>query len=248
MSGAQSIYILASRAMGQQKLMDAIANNVANSDTAGYKRQGMDFKELIGGKPSAPTGSFVKDQGYKTDFSQGGLDKTENPFDLAIVGNAFFAVQSAASGEINYTRAGNFTVSSTGRLQTYKGDDVLDQNNAPINIPIESTQVTVSEDGTISNQDGQLAKIGAFNFATGQEPIRAGNNLFKSSGPLPPTLANDTVSIRQGYIETSNVNPVLETVTMTEASRNYQNIQQMISRLDDIEQEAIRSLPRLTSQ
>ena len=241
MTSALSIYILTSRNIGQNKAIEAVANNVANASTTGYKKQGVDFETLVGGSTSQPSGQFSRDRGFRTDFSAGDMDRTDNPLDMAIGGDGFFAVQGQNGGPIRYTRDGHFTLDQNRNLVTMRGENVLDRDKTPINIPVEYT-FDVASDGTVSNKDGSIAQIGVFKFAPNAPLLRVGDNEF-SAGKAVSTAADAAdYKVFTGMVEGSNVNPVMETVKMQEVSRSYQNSSRLISRLEDLEDRAIRDL------
>lgn len=240
MSGA-SIYILSSRSLGQKKVMDAVANNVANVNTHGYKKQRVDFEEILGGTPARRAGHFTTDRGFANDLSQGGMEKTGNPFDVALASDGFFAIE--ANGQTHYTRNGQFNIDLDGNLITNRGYPVLDANNAPITIPLDAREIIISADGTIATDQGPVAQIGVMTFDDTAALIRVGDNLFRNDNNVVAVPANETARVLQGTLETSNVNAVLETVQMTEVLRSYQSIQNTIQRLEELEQNAIRNLP-----
>lgn len=245
MSSALSIYVLTSQAMAQTKRMDAVANNVANSSTPGYKRQEVDFKELVGGTPMRKSGKFVEDLGYKTVYTQGQLEKTGSPLDLALSGQGFFAVQGT-NGSIQYTRAGEFTLDSDGDISTMDGRKLLDTNKAPINIPNDSKFVSVAKDGIVSNDQGQIGQIGLYQFPKGTSLLRQGENSFTVTDNTQPNPDISNLTVMQGYVEDSNVSPVMETVKMTDVSRAYESTTKLIGKLEDLQDEAVRNLAAVT--
>lgn len=240
MSGA-SIYILSSRGIGQKKTMDAVANNVANVNTHGYKKQRVDFEEIIGGTVAKPAGHFTIDRGFANDLAQGGMEVTHNPLDMALGTDGFFMIEM--NGQQHYTRNGQFTIDADGNLVTTRGYPVLDANGAPIVLPVDARQISVGQDGTIATEQGIIAQVGVVTFDVNTALIRVGDNLFRNDGGGVGVPANETARVLQGTLETSNVNAVLETVQMTETLRSYQNTQRMIQTLEELEQRAIRDLP-----
>lgn len=240
MSGLSSIYIMTSRMQGQRKKMDSVAVNVANANTPGFKRQGVDFETIVGGRDNRPAGNFVKDRGYKTTYSQGPINATGNPFDAAIMGKGFFAV-GGLNGQPNYTRDGHFTLSPDGTLTNSQGQPVLDDTGNEIAVP-PNTRFEIENDGTITSDGQPIAQLGVFEFGDLAELTRVGDNQFAYDGAVPELAQN--VQVISGAIESSNVDPVLETVRMTEVSQAYQSAAKLVSRMEDLQSRAIRELPR----
>jgi len=135
--------MLGSLLLGQQKALTTIADNVANIDTGGFKRL-IHFDYLQDNHPRHPNrvGDYPRMNGVVSDFSQGGMEQTNNPLDMAIKGDAFFAVDE--NGTTTYTRNGQFNLAQDGSLVDERGNPVLDDGGAPIVIPLEASQIKVT--------------------------------------------------------------------------------------------------------
>ena len=246
----------------QQMKLDAISNNLANVSTNGYKRAGVVFEDLIyqnlrqaGANSSEQTtlptglqvGLGVQPVATTRSFTQGNLQQSSNPLDLAIRGNGFFQIQ-LPDGTSGYTRDGSFQVDAQGQLVTNAGYAV----QPGITIPANAQSVTIAADGTVSvtlpgqaqaQQVGQL-QLASFVNPAGREP--KGMNLFaETAASGPPNAgapgANGLGSLQQGYVETSNVNVVEELVSMIQTQRAYelnskaiQTSDQMLQRLGQL--------------
>ena len=241
MSGLQSIYILTSRMQSQRQKLDSAAVNVANSNTPGFKSQDVDFETLVGGRDSRPAGNFVKSRGFKTNFTQGPINATGNPLDAAIIGQGFFSAAAPNGGGPNFTRDGHFTLTPNGTLVNSQGQEVLDDTGNAIGLPTNQ-RIEITRDGTITADGVGVARLGVFEFAPDAQLIRAGDNQFTYQG-ADPVLAQD-VQVVNGAIEGSNVDPVLETVRMSEVSQAYQSAANLMSRMEELQSRAIRELPR----
>lgn len=240
-------------ANGMQALInqnDSTANNVANVNTIGYKKQNLIFQNIYdssvvqknpetGEQQSVgelSIGSQVQKLTY--DFTQGSLDRTGNPFDLAVQGDGFFKVQST-DGQVSYTRNGSFTLNNKGELVTKDGDYVLDDRNKKIKINTNDVvirslnDIIINEDGQIAvcNSDGNtmMQKVGVYDFANKEDMTCIGGSKFK------PTAANTSkevkptkFSIQQGALEMSNANTVNEMMKTISTSRNYEALAKMI--------------------
>ena len=235
-----SIYLGLSRQVTLRTNMDIIANNVANMNTTGYRGQNTLFTEYL----SDPRGqddpmSFVNDKGQYQITEPGSLRQTGSQLDVAVVGPGFIGVQ-APGGDIEYTRDGNFSISPDGTLVTQAGFPVASLGGGNITIPEGSQEVAIDDRGNVSNQDGQLGQIGIFEFDNVQELEQRGNNLYQIVGgeALPATESR----VKQGYLEGSNVKPVVEMSRMIETLREYQSLQNVMEKENERLRSAIQKL------
>jgi flagellar basal-body rod protein FlgF len=219
-------YISLSRQTALQRELDVVANNVANMNTTGFKGERMVFQDLVeklqveGGKAH-----FVTDRATYTDHSAGALTTTGNPYDVAIQGNGMFAVETP--GGAAYTRDGRFAVSAEGDLVTQSGNRVLDAGGASIQLPEGYTSFTVSGDGTVSVNNGQMVgRLAAARFENPASLVRQGDGLFMPARGQEPVVA-DQGGFVQGMVEGSNVNPVAEMVRMVGLHRAYEESMRM---------------------
>ncbi|MCD8570265.1 MAG: flagellar basal-body rod protein FlgF [Alphaproteobacteria bacterium] len=236
-----SMYLGLSRQMVLRTNMNIIANNVANMNTPGYRGQNTLFKEYV----SDPRGaddplSFVYDYGQYQDSKQGPLSPTSNPLDVALNGPGYMKIQ-APGGQTAYTRAGNFQIRQDGTLVTSRDHPVLSNGGAPIVIPQNAGEISIDDTGRIvTATQGEVGQIGIAEFENIQNLTPQGDNLYTTdAAPLPPTKTK----MKQGYIEGSNVEGVLEMTRMIETLRDYQSVQ----RLMDSENERLRSAIRKLS-
>jgi len=252
----RSLDIGATGMLAQQTNVDVISNNIANMTTSGYKRQRVDFKDLIYQNIQQP-GAQSSDQGtmmpsglqmglgvrvasvYRIN-EQGPLQITDNPLDLALTGDGFFKVE-LPSGDIAYTRDGVFQVNQDGEIVTGKGYR-MDPN---ITVPADALSVTVNDSGEVfAKIDGQinLQNIGQIELASFVNPAgleAIGDNLFtetEASGtPIAGNPGEDQfATIRQGALETSNVNVVEEVTSLITAQRAYEMNSNVISTSDQM--------------
>jgi len=248
----------ASGMKAQQTQVDTIANNIANANTAGFKKSELSFRALLYQtyrEPGAPTSSTQRDPiglqvgsgsevaGSSKIFGQGVLEATSGRYDLGIQGEGFFRVR-LPSNEERYTRDGNFHVDGDGTLVTTEGY-VLD--GAPT-IPPDAINVSIGEDGTISTQNAEGAQpqtIGTLPLYRFPNPagLKAqGGNLYSesaSSGTATQSTGGLTGTgiIKQGYRERSNVEVVDELVALILAQRNYEVNSRAIKASDEMLQQ-----------
>jgi flagellar basal-body rod protein FlgF len=227
--------VLLSDQMALQRSVDVIANNVANSSTTGFKREGIQFNTLLSGLANGDAANrgvhYVIDKSTYRDASPGTISSTGNPLDLAIQGPGYFQVQTA-SGATGYTRNGAFRTDNQGQLVTASGQPVLSDGGQPLQIPDEAVDITISGDGFITAQVGtgttraQLGKLGVVSFDDEQKMLPTGNGMFSTNQTGTPLTGNAVV---QGAIEESNVKPISEMTSLIQIQRAYEQATNMIS-------------------
>lgn len=250
----QSLRIAATGMHAQQTNVDVLANNIANINTAGFKRQQTQFQDLVyqdkigvgaittAGGDVAPTGAQqglgVRIAGFASVQTQGPVENTGNTFDMAVQGDGYFRV-TLADGTTGYTRDGSFTVNQNGDLVNPQGY-LFDPG---INVPIGATQYTVSETGIVSAKINdvvtQLGQITLSMFVNPAGLDRQGNNLFKETiASGAPTDANPTENgaggLLQSHIEKSNVDPIESVTELITAQRAYELNSRVISTADEM--------------
>jgi flagellar basal-body rod protein FlgG len=255
----RALDVAATGMQSQQINIDNIANNLANVNTTGFKRGRVDFQDLLyqtvkpaGASASTstevPTGIYLgygsRPAAIQKVFAPGAYQRTDNPLDLMIEGDGFFQVMLPNS-ETAYTRDGSFKLDSQGRLVTSNGDVI----NPAITIPQGAQNITVGNDGTVSvTMPGQTApsvlgqmQIARFANVGGLEPI--GQNLYKetqaSGTPQTGTPGNNGYgTVRQSFLEMSNVSVVEELVAMIASQRAYEINSKAITSADEMMQTA----------
>ena len=241
-----TLYVGLSRQMVLKREMDIVANNIANADTNGFKVESLMTKEVPGPPAFTLEGprpiKFVGDDGVARDFGQGSLRRTDAPFDVAVDGKGFFKVTTKAGDR--FTRDGHFRLDDNGNLTTQSGDPVADDGGGQIVLDPLKGEVTVASDGTVSQGTDRVAKIGVFQFASLGALEKTGDNYYKNSSNQQPTAATDA-KVRQGMLEGSNVNSILEITRMIEVSRAYEQTTQMMSSQADLSRNSVARLGRI---
>ncbi len=257
-----SLWIAKTGMSAQQTQLDVISHNLANVSTTGFKRNNAVFEDLIyqnlrqvGSNTTEqnqlPTGLHlglgVRTVATSRNFTQGSLQETKNNLDVAINGNGFFEV-TMPDGTIGYTRDGSFQVDAQGRVVTSSGLPVANG----ITVPQGATSISISADGVVSaivagnTQPQQLGSLAMSSFINpaGLEPV--GQNLFKESAasgqPQQGTPGTNGLGfIKQGFLESSNINVVEELVNMIQTQRAYemnskaiQTSDQMLAKLSQL--------------
>ncbi|MEM1265440.1 MAG: flagellar hook-basal body complex protein [Pseudomonadota bacterium] len=237
-------YVTLSRQTGLAREMQNVANNIANSSTVGYRREGMVFAEHIEAVPVEGGGIALTTARVRfTSDAQGALEKTGGTFDLAIEGAGFMLLDTAAG--LRLTRAGSFGPNAQGELVNSLGDRLLDGAEVPVIVPPDAASVAIAPDGTITANGQPIGELGLVQVSDPTTLFREDGVRFRADGPLLP-VANP--NLRQGFLEASNVNPVVEIARMIEVSRAYEAGQQLMEREDDRLRAATRLLGAISQQ
>jgi len=237
-------------ALSNEHRLDAISNNLANVNTTGYKKDAVAFHDTFqrfAHDYVTDTRQNLQEQhlwpnpyvqarprlsGQYNDMSQGSMQTTGNPLDVAIVGDGFFKVRTPKGDFM--TRSGSFKLSSDGRLITEQGFEVLG-DGGPITLPRDH-KIQIDSTGVISADGQQLGALDVVAVSDPKKLEKVGQNLFqikKNSGAteVPPT----NVSVQQGFLEKANVEVVGELVNMMEAQRAFEIYQKLMTTSDSME-------------
>lgn len=223
---------------------DAIANNLANASTAGFKRDRVFLEDLARAQAKTMKGEAdwqIPPRAVSAiDFSQGTMERTDHALDLGIVGDGFFVV-STPDGE-RYTRNGHFAVSPSGVLSTTDGHPVLG-TNGPLQIPAGT--LAISESGAISVDGRKVGTLRLARFADTKALVRAGSSLYAVATPGTTPQPDTTSSVRQGFLENSNVSTIEEMVDMITTFRYFETDQKAIQAQDETLSKAVNELGRV---
>jgi flagellar basal-body rod protein FlgG len=217
----------------RMKIFDVIANNLANTETVGFKR---DFGRILHAEEGFDVGTAV-------DFSPGDLIPTKNPLDVAINGSGFFAVQTPR-GE-RYTRNGSFSLSDKGDLVTKDGMAVLSTNNSPIHIG--EGEIGIQDNGVITVDGNEIATLKIVGFKNANMLEKEGFHRFAWKG-APQDMENvPEPRVASGNLEHSNVNGVDEMVHLMAAYRDFESVQRTVKTLmTDMNTRLIQELGKLS--
>ncbi|MBV8979124.1 MAG: flagellar basal-body rod protein FlgF [Alphaproteobacteria bacterium] len=242
-----SLLVSLSHQLAAYRSMDVIANNIANADTSGFRREEQTFHEYVEQLPlqegqSTPQAlSFVQDGGIVRDMTEGPLRRTGAPFDLAIHGKGFFAVQTPNG--LAYTRNGHFSLDNQGQLVDDSGNALQSEGGA-VSISVDDGDIHIGTDGTISGKKGQIGKLRVADFADESQLVKQGASLYSTTQQPNPAQGAE---IRQGMLEESNVKPVVEISRMVEVMRSYQASATMTQSQEDLLRQAIDKLGQMPS-
>lgn len=254
----RGVYIAATGMLAEEAAQQIVAQNLANASTTGYKEDVPIFQSFDENLVAFADGSGkmlenlgmlgngAEFQTAVTDFSQGGMQQTGNPLDIALTGNAFLAI--ATQNGVCYSRDGALTINSAGLLvQAASGMPVLDDRRAPIRLGTAAADVHVDPDGTIKTDNTVVGKIGLFEVSMIQRPRKIGDNLLQTAvaPPLADAARDPAAGVRDGYLESSNVNIVREMVTMITGLRAYEANQKCLQSHDDIQERCVNTVGRV---
>lgn len=222
-----------------------VANNLANMSTNGYKSGQMMFVEHVvkskgGERLISPKLTFTRDIATRLDTTDGAIQTTGNPLDLAIRNEGFFVVRDQNGSEF-YTRNGQFLMDRTGQIVNQQGHALMAGTGQPVILAPTDTDIHVSRDGTISTSNGQLGKLRIVRFENPQQLIRTAGAMFTSQAQ---PLAVNQPDVIQGSLEGSNVEPIVEVAKMIQLHRSYESTKSFIEREDERERDMVRGLTR----
>jgi len=228
--------------------LDLLANNLANASTNGYKND-REFYSLFSSDYASPdasgnTATLPEVERKWTDFSQGMLQNTSNPLDMALSGTGFFTV-TGPSGAL-YTRNGSFQLSSTGTLITSDGYPVSTPGGGTITLD-PSAPFEVTPDGDIQQNGASVGQLSIVDFPNTTVLAKQGNSYFRNTNPkVVPTTATDT-EVHQSQIEASNVNTPASAVQLVGVMRQFEMLQKAITMSVDMNKKGIDEVARIPS-
>jgi flagellar basal-body rod protein FlgF len=251
----KEVYQLAAGMIGQEERIAQIANNLANVNTVGFKKQGMAFRDFMmlaeaaGQAATAPNAATAAANpagmvwpapgAAYVDHTMGPMEQTGRPLDLVIEGEGFFQVE--VDDQIYYTRAGNFTLDAEGRLVTTDGHRVLSANGGELKLNRTAGAPQIAPDGDIRQDGESVGRIGVIRFEDPKQVLPHGGGLFEAPEDAERESV-ETPSMRSGMLERSNVDAIREMIDMIEIQRAYDLNQKMIQSIDDITRKRIDSI------
>ncbi|MEW6501094.1 MAG: flagellar basal-body rod protein FlgF [Thermodesulfobacteriota bacterium] len=225
--------------IAQQQRLNQVSNNLANVDTAGYKKESVTFDEMLY-NVTRNRQRVGKALNILTNHGQGVTEQTGNPLDLALSGPGFFRVQTPQG--VRYTRAGNFELDADGQLKMPNGAQVIGEGGPVV---VEGEEVVIDRAGRVL-VDGQVVnQLSIVTFADLRDLAKEGENLFRIKNETTQEQAVEGVEVKQGYLEKANVNTIEEMSELIDLQRAYEGQQKMIRAIDDIDNLAVRRVGSL---
>ncbi len=217
------------------------ANNLANASTHGFKSHIMKIEEVKQKSRDGKMISFVKTAGVVRDSSSGGINRTGNPLDVALIGPGYLMIKTP-NGTTRYTRNGQFIVNTEGQLVMASTQyPVMGESGSEISIPVGAGKVSISQDGVVSANGQILGKLAVVAFDHDEAVFNEGLNLYKTEEEAKPATG---FSLIQGALEESNVSPMVESINLMEILRAFESAQKIIDEYDQLQRKAINASPR----
>jgi flagellar basal-body rod protein FlgF len=249
----RGIYTVASGGLAAQARLDAVAENLANVGTAGYKNERLIFRVRPLGEGAAPgsppldpvlgrTAAQVSEVATVRDFSQGPVHDSGNPLDVAIEGQGFFAV-TTSRGE-RYTRQGTFSLDSEGYLVTQHGERVQGDGG---DIQVPPGDVAIGEDGNVHVNGASVGRLRLVGFGDPPALVPEGAALFAAvPGATPTPIDAAAGHLHPGAVEGANVNAVSGMIELVDVARGYESYMHALQRLDQVTQRSINDVGRVS--
>jgi flagellar basal-body rod protein FlgF len=239
-----AMYKALSGAIAQMRRLEVVSENLANVNTVGHKGGHIAFTEVLADvtRQKERPGGLVAIAEQRTDFSQGMMQQTENPLDLAIDGEGFFAVETSRG--IRFTRQGNFTRAADGTVVTPIGDALLGENGP---IRVSGKDVHITADGKVTSEGSAVDTIQLARFSDPRVLEKEGHTLFRApeGSAQPVTEAGDSVSILQGYVEQANVTPIDALVSLIATQRQFEVYVRAMKTLDGATEKVLNETARV---
>jgi flagellar basal body rod protein FlgG len=231
------IYVALSGAVAQGDALDVTAHNVANAQTIGYHAERVRFSQALG-RAQGNEMMFVTAKGGKTDTSEGAMKVTESPLDLALAGDAYFAIDTPRG--VRYTRAGAFKLDAEGTIVNADGFAARAQGGGAITIPPGTQAIAVGESGIVTADGVEVGALELSRFVP-NALTREGAQLLIARGPSAP-IAEGEVRVVSGALEQANFNVVRGVMDLVRISRNYEALHRMIESYREIDSRTARDV------
>jgi flagellar basal-body rod protein FlgF len=234
-----SLYVALSSQIALERRMNTLADNVANANTTGFRATEIKFNEVLA-DTGADNVSFVNQGEDFLSSQNGGLRTTGSQLDFAIRGDAWFMVETPTGNML--TRDGRFSITQAGELVNIDGYPVLDPGGAPIQLNPAADPPKAGRDGGLTQDGARIGAIGLYQADLSQGYYRQGSLGVVPAVPPEPVVDTAGTGLLQGYIEDSNVNPVMEMSRLIMVSRAFESTTAMTRATEDVFKEAIRTL------
>ena len=233
------IYVGLSGQLALNERLETLANNVANVSTAGFRAEEIKFDDLVSRVPNNPVAFATAKETFLSERS-GPIVRTDDPLNVAVLGEAWLAVD--INGQQVYTRDGRMMISPNGDLQSLNGYPILDIGGAPIGLNANGGAPTIGRDGTIYQDGERRGALGLFQFDPGVKLSRAPNSGVVGDQPPLPVVDFTVNGVEQGFVERSNVNPVMEMTRLIEIHRLFDAVTNALNLESDSLKKAIQEL------
>ncbi|MDK1488504.1 flagellar basal-body rod protein FlgF [Sinorhizobium sp. 7-81] len=233
------LYVAISSQMALERRLNTLADNIANSNTVGFRGAEVKFNQMLG--DTKPTKiSYVSEGEEYINTNTGSLARTGASLDFAIKGDAWFSIDTPGGPAL--TRDGRFTLTETGELVTIKGYPVLDAGGAPIQLNGGAGDITVGADGSVHQNGNQVALLGLYEADFSNGFMRYDNSAVMPTIQPEPVVDRFDVGVMQGFLEESNVNAIQEMSQLIMVTRAFDNITALMRDSEGSLEEAIKTL------
>lgn len=234
-----SFPVVLSSQLALENRLNAVAHNVANAQTVGFRAEGTRFESVLSQTSNKSVAYSSLGETYISRHT-GPMVKTGNMLDVAVQGDAWLALKGP-DGTI-YTRDGRMRLMPTGDLQSINGYPVLDVGGSPIQLNTDGGPPKIARDGMITQADKQIGAIGLFNIPDDAKLKYAGNSGVSSDKEATPVIEFAENGVVQGFVEQSNVNPIMEISRLIAITRAFDSMNSMVQQLERTSVEAIKTL------
>jgi flagellar basal-body rod protein FlgF len=234
-----ALYVGLSAQVSLDKRLETIANNISNMNTSAYRADVVKFDVALSRAGASSVAFSTPGENVITRHA-GNLTQTGNPLDAAVVGEGWLAF-SGPNGTV-YTRDGRMQINGNGDLQTIGGFPVQDASGSPILVDPNGGPLSIGRNGTITQDGNEIGILGLFDIAADAKLRRFGNSGVMIDRPAPPVTDFTKAGFQQGYVEGSNINPMMELTKMMGASRAFESANALLESTESSMQSAIRTL------
>ncbi|MBD9649109.1 flagellar basal-body rod protein FlgF [Ensifer sp. PDNC004] len=233
------LYVAISSQMALEKRLNTLADNIANSNTVGFRGTEVKFNQMLGDTKPVKVSYVSKGEEF-LNTSNGSLSRTGSSLDFAIKGDAWFQIETPSGQAL--TRDGRFTLTDTGELVTIRGYPVLDAGGAPIQLNGNGGEITVGADGALHQNGVAVASLGLYEADFSQGFIRLDNSAVQPAAQVEPVVDRFDVGVMQGFVEESNVNAIQEMSQLIMVTRAFDQITALLRDSEGSLEEAVKTL------
>lgn len=234
-----ALYVDAAAQLALARRMDSLAFNLANANTTGFLGEGLKFDSIV----STTGGGNVAFPNAGADYislAHGAAHRTGNPLDVAVRGDGWLSILTPAGPA--YTRDGRLHIDPNGEIRSTNGYPLLDAGGAPLVIDASGGEVTIAADGAINQRGKTVGVLGVFSLDPEARLTRHDNSSVLSDREALSVAGSSRSGLMQGFLEHSNVNPLVELTKMIEIQRAFDHISACMNMTDSAQQDAIRTL------
>jgi flagellar basal-body rod protein FlgF len=239
-----NFYVGMSGQLAIEKRLQTVANNVANMNTAGFRADGVSFDTILSNTGDTPVAFSTEGQTYISRRA-GDTTKTDNPLDVAVQGDAWLAIKTPSG--VAYTHDGRLKIGPGGEVTTINNYPVLDAGGSSMLLDPSAGAPVIAQDGMMTQNGRQVGAIGLFSIDPDAKLTRTVNSGVIPDRAATPVLDFTSTGLAQGFVEGSNVNPILEISKLIQLQHSLDSITGMNQASDSSLEDAIKSLGSPTS-